>query len=147
MATEYNAYRDAYSSINPTPCAFEKGILTQCVACELAEKHLLAERETINCHDVEAWQLCEDLRKILRIRAAFSLKLVKLDGELLPHGQEIKVQCGGLLGLQQALDGTKEITNVHRLVLDAIMRYADLTSFPYSEIVRTIVHFSLRRRN
>jgi hypothetical protein len=56
MSSEYNedAYRDARKSLNPTPCAFEKAILAGCANCEFADKHLLAERETINCHEADA---------------------------------------------------------------------------------------------
>ncbi|CAK0762325.1 conserved hypothetical protein [Gammaproteobacteria bacterium] len=142
-----DAYRDAYRNINPAPCAFEKAVLACCVACELAEKHLLAERETINCSDPEAQKTCAELRKALRDHSAFSLKLTRRDDDPVPHGKEIKAQCGGLQGLQQALRGMKEVVNVRQLVWDAFAQYGDLESLPYSEIVRTVAHFNLRRRN
>ena len=147
MSNEYNedAYRDARKSINPTPCAFEKAVLARCVACELADKHLLAERETINCHDPEAQKTCTELRKALRTHSAFTLKISSLNGPV-PHGKEIKAQCGGLKGLQQAMSGTPEVADARKLVLDALAQYGDLESLPYTEIVQTVSQFSIRRR-
>jgi hypothetical protein len=147
MSNEYNedAYRDARMRLNPTPCAFEKAVLARCVACELADKHLLAERETINCHDPEAQRTCTELRQALRAHAAFSLKITSLNAPV-PHGKEIRAQCGGLKGLQQALNGTEEVADTRKLVLDALAQYGDLESLPYAEIVQTISHFNIRRR-
>ncbi len=147
MSSEYNedAYRDARKRINPSPCAFEKAVLARCVACDLADKHLLAERETINCHDPEAQKTCAELRKALRAHAAFSLKIASLNAPV-PHGKEIKAQCGGLKGLQQALSGTEEVADARKLVLDALAQYGDLESLPYTEIVQTVAHFNIRRR-
>jgi hypothetical protein len=147
MSNEYNedAYRDARKSINPTPCAFEKAVLARCVSCELAEKHLLAERETINCHEAGAQKTCSELRNALRSHAAFTLKITSLNAPV-PHGKEIKAQCGGLRGLQNAMTGTEEVANARKLVLDALAQYGDLDSLPYSDIVQTVASFNIRRR-
>jgi hypothetical protein len=147
MSSEYNedAYRDARKSFNPSPCAFEKAILASCVACELADKHLLAERETINCHEANAQKGCAELRKSLRTHSAFTLKLTTLDGPV-PHGKEMKVQCGGLKGLQTALTGSEDVRNVRKLVLDALEKFGDLASLPYSVIVQTVANFNIRHR-
>ena len=60
--SEYNedAYRDARKSVNPSPCAFEKGVLARCISCSKGEKHLLAERETVNCTDPAAQARCAE---------------------------------------------------------------------------------------
>jgi HEAT repeat protein len=148
MSNEYNedAYRDARKSINPTPCAFEKAVLARCVSCELADKHLLAERETINCHEAAAQKTCNELRKALRSHAAFTLKISSLNAPV-PHGKEIKAQCGGLKGLQNALTGSEDVPNARKLVLDALEKFGDLEALPYSVIVQTVANFNIRRRN
>jgi hypothetical protein len=147
MSNEYNedAYRDARVSINPTPCAFEKAILARCAACSLAEKHLLAERETVNCQNTEAQKTCAGLRKALRSHSAFALKISNLNGPV-PHGKEIKAQCGGLKGLQNALTGSEDVSDVRRLVVEALGKFDDLESLPYSVIVQTVANFNIRRR-
>ena len=147
MSNEYNedAYRDARKSINPAPCAFEKAVLARCVSCELAEKHLLAERETINCHEAEAQKTCAELRTALRTHAAFTLKITSLNAPV-PHGKEIRAQCGGLKGLQNALTGSEDVPDTRKLVLDALEKFGDLEALPYSVIVQTVANFNIRRR-
>lgn len=145
--SEYNedAYRDARKSVNPTPCAFEKGVLARCLACGKAEKHLLAERETVNCGDVAAQSRCAELKSLLRSQAAFALKIPRI-GPQLPHAKELKIQCGGLKGLQHALDGHDLVEDAYDLIERALQRHATLDALPYSEIVQGIVHFEGRRR-
>ncbi|MGA7179650.1 MAG: hypothetical protein WBX11_08715 [Thiobacillaceae bacterium] len=145
--SEYNedAYSDARKSINPTPCAFEKAVLALCVTCELAQKHLLAERETVNCRDAEAQKTCVELRKALRTHSAFTLKITNLNSPV-PHSKEIRAQCGGLKGLQNAMTGSANVANVRKVVQDALSRYGDLESLPYSAIVQTVANFTIRRR-
>ena len=123
MSSEYNedAYRDARKSLNPTPCAFEKAILAGCANCELADKHLLAERETINCHEADAQLACSELRNALRIHSVFTLKLIRPEAPV-PHGKEIKVQCGGLKGLQSALTGCEGYVTCARCCLMRCVR-------------------------
>jgi len=145
--SEYNedAYRDARKSVNPTPCAFEKGVLARCVSCGKAEKHLLAERETVNCGDAAAQARCLELKTLLRGHSAFALKISRM-GPPLPHAKELKIQCGGLKGLQSAMNGTDQVEDVFTLIESALASYATLDAFPYSEVVQGVVHFEARRR-
>lgn len=147
MSGEYNeaAYRDARTSINPTPCIFEKAVLATCVACSLADKHLLAERETINCRDAGARQLCDRLHAALRAHASFALGSNNPYSPV-PHSKEIKAQCGGLKGLQQALNGVDTVSDVHGLITAALNTFNDLDALPYAAIIRTIAQFNIRKR-
>lgn len=145
--SEYNedAYRDARKSVNPTPCAFEKGVLARCVSCGKAEKHLLAERETVNCADAAAQARCQELKTLLRGHSAFALKIPHM-GAPLPHAKELKIQCGGLKGLQAAMNGGGQVEDVFTLIESALAGYGALDAFPYSEVVQGVVHFEARRR-
>ncbi len=146
--SEYNedAYRDARKSVNPTPCAFEKGVLARCITCSKAEKHLLAERETINCGDPTAQARCLELKTLLRGHSAFALKIPHV-GAQLPHAKELKIQCGGLKGLQLAMNGSDKVEDAFALIESAISSHGSLDSFPYSNIVQGVVHFEARRRS
>lgn len=148
MSGEYNeaAYRDARTSINPSPCVFEKALLATCVACSRAGKHLLAERETINCRDADARQRCAALRAALRAHASFALG-VSNPYSPVPHSREIKAQCGGLKGLQHALSGRDAVSDVHALVTVALSTFSDLDALPYAAIVRSIAQFNIRKRD
>jgi hypothetical protein len=146
--SEYNedAYRDARKSVNPTPCAFEKGVLARCVTCSKAEKHLLAERETINCSDAVAQARCMELKNLLRGHSAFALKISRM-GPPLPHAKELKIQCGGLKGLQKTASGEDAVSDVFDLLEQALAQHGSLERLPYSEIVQGVVHFESRRRS
>lgn len=139
-----DAYRVARDSINPMPCAFEKALLAGCVACAQAERHLLAERETVNCLDARAQQDCIGLRLALREHFAFVLKLVHPD-QPAPHGKELKAQCGGLRGLAHALDGSEAVDDVQALVSAALRQGLD--DLPYAQIVPFVAEFNIRKRD
>jgi hypothetical protein len=145
--SEYNedAYRDARKSVNPTPCAFEKGVLARCIACGKADKHLLAERETVNCSEAAAQARCLELKALLRGHSAFALKIPRI-GAQLPHAKEIKIQCGGLMGLQAAMTGTGSVEDAFILIESAVSTYGAIEALPYSDIVQGVVHFEGRRR-
>ena len=145
--SEYNedAYRDARKSVNPTPCAFEKGVLARCIACSKAEKHLLAERETVNCADAAAQARCLELKTLLRGHSAFALKIPRI-GQQLPHAKELKIQCGGLKGLQTAVSGVDSVEDAFALIESALTAHGTLDALPYSDIVQGVVHFEARRR-
>lgn len=140
-----DAYHEARRSVNPTPCAFEKGVLACCVACSKAEKHLLAERETMNCTEPAAQARCMELKTLLRGHSAFALKVPR-PGQQLPHAKELKIQCGGLKGLQASLTGSDTVGDVFTLIESALAAHGTLEELPYSDIVQGVVHFEARRR-
>ena len=150
MPTDFNesAFRAARKSINPLPCAFEKALLARCCQCSLAQRMNIAEREAVGCADAAQRGTCVALRAQLQRNAAFALKLVQ-PGEPLPHAREMKIQCGGLKGLRQVLSGSAESGEEHgvsALVRLALERYLSLDRLPYSEIMRAVAAFEIRRR-
>ncbi len=160
-------YRTTYKEMNPTRCYFEKLILLRYGNCEQAKKLLLAEREAFACNSEHAQQQCLQLIERLRSNARFALQITQVDGPL-PHAKEIKVQAGGLFGLQQLLsrqdltqtellhdDDVKfgeqaqnhaPIENVYAIINEAILQYKNLDSIPYNEIVKAIINFKLPER-
>jgi hypothetical protein len=85
------------------------------------------------------------LLEMLRLNSAFALKLTQVHPPL-PHAQELKVQCGGLLGLQLAVDDKKEVDNIAGLVASACHKFGRLDEFPYSRIVQSVVKYQARRQ-
>lgn len=144
------AFRETCRVVNPLACPFEKAILIcQCGCCE-AGRINIAEREAVNCLDAAALEDCAQLLGLLRHNAAFALKLTHVD-EVLPHAKHVKVQCGGLLGLQGVLQPEsaeeKPVADIRGLVLEALARFGNLQELPYNEIVRGIAGFQARRRS
>jgi len=96
-----DSYRQAYERINTAPCAFEKGILSLKCKCSYQHMFRLADRHGVGCTDAVKQQQCVGFLNHLRKQTRFIFK-INIDGPL-PHNKEIKVQNGGMLGMQQLL--------------------------------------------
>jgi len=141
-----NNYRSTYREINNIPCVFEKGILQQCCRCRKAQHFNLAERIGVACTDTGAQKLCREFVTTLREKSVFALQLSSTENEKLPHAKEIKIQCGGVLGLQE-LPGAKTVDgDVHQLLHQALADSNDMDILPYELIVRSVVRFEGRKR-
>ncbi len=140
-----NAFMHTLGTVNPKPCAFEKAILSRRCACTLADKRFVAEREMVACKVPEQREKCNDLLTLLRQGSAFALKLTHIAPQL-SYAQEVKVQCGGLLGLQHEMDGADEVSNVTDLVESARQKFGSFEDIPYSRIVQSVVNFQVRKR-
>jgi hypothetical protein len=137
-----SAYKEARDAVIAIPCPFERALLSRCVNCSVARRLLLAEREAISCSDESANQRCRTLIQALHHNARFALHMDP--DQPWPFGKEIRAQCGGVLGLQEALGGGDG--DVAALVRVGIERFGALESFPYSEIMRAVVHYEPRKR-
>jgi len=74
---------------------------------------------------------------------------VEDDLTTMPHSVLQKIQFGGLTGLQTLLTEQTEdkITNVAKLVEAVEMKYGNLDSLPYAELVHFITEYKLKRRH
>jgi hypothetical protein len=145
---EEDEYRSTYQKINQRRCVFEKAILTQRCCCLCSARFYLADREGIACDSGSAHERCSHFITQLRKNARFALKITVLDGEL-PHAKEIKVQNGGLLGLQRILHpdlSSDKVIDVARLTALGEQTYGSLEQIPYQELVKSIADFEGRRR-
>jgi hypothetical protein len=142
-------YRDTYHSVNDRRCVFEKTINSRRCSCDKSCRFHLADREGIACRSASANVLCKELLDSMRSKARFALHLTSADSPL-PHAKEIKVQTGGLLGLQGLLhpdkSGADSVENAIGLVDTAITRFERLENLPYDIIVQAIVKFEGRKK-
>lgn len=144
---EYNedAYKLARKAYIEHSCPFERALLSHCVACERSRKINLAEREAIACGDPAVREHCLRFYRALHENAQFALKITP--DTPWPFGKEIRAQCGGVRGLGMALGGAgDEATDVAASVLQGKERFGDFDAFPYSEIMRAVVHYEPRKR-
>jgi hypothetical protein len=116
-------------------CIFAKALLARTALCELAARRTLGERDIIECASPVARTNCSTLGALLHERARFALRLPP-PGHPVVHAQALRLQCGGLLGLQRALGA--EQANVHRMVGAAHERYGSLAEVPWEAIVDVI---------
>ncbi len=142
-----NEFLKTHKTVNDRPCAFSKALLRRCCGCSRSQRLLIAEREVMACRSPAAHERCSALVDTLRQKALFSLQLTHIEGKL-PHGKEIKVQCGGLLGLSKTLSAALAAefpaSDVHTLLDHAVSHYGAVEALPYGELVKAIVHFKSR---
>lgn len=141
-----SAYGAVRGGINRLPCVFERALLARCAACPLVHRQALAEREILACTDPGAQASCRDFHALLRESSSFALKLSG-PAQRIPHALEMKLQCGGLRGLQQALDESAATPEVHALLARTLARYGTLEEAPYSRIIQGVAAWTGRKRS
>lgn len=139
------AFMHALGSVNPKPCAFGKVILSRHCACSKVNKRYAAEREMVACSVDTEREQCIELLDLLRQNSAFALKLTHITPPL-PHGPEMRVQCGGLQGLQHEVDGSDGVVDISALLAAARDKFGSLENLPYSKIVQSVVSCEVRKK-
>jgi hypothetical protein len=146
---EEQQFRDTYHLVNQRRCVFEKAINSRRCSCDRCQRFNLADREGVACKTASGNALCNELLNTMRSKSRFALHLTHADGPL-PHTKEIKVQTGGLLGLQALLHPEQaaavQVENIIKLLDTAIQRYGRLADLPFDLIVQAIVRFEGRSR-
>jgi hypothetical protein len=137
------AYRRTREQANTLPCVFQGALQARCANCELVAKRSLAEREVLACTRPTAHLNCETLLNLFHERATFPLRLHP--GAPLTHAIELRLQSGGLLGLQKTLALPQ--ADVHQMVQQAQAVHGSLTELPWTQIVESIVAWKPRKRS
>lgn len=146
---EEDQYRSTYDSVNNRRCIFEKCVLTRRCHCSCSARFYLADREGIACNAGPANVRCQQLLQLMRNNARFALKLTGKEDPL-PHAKEIRVQNGGLLGLQGILQPESPrdtVVDIAALTTEGIKTFGSIAEFPYPEIIKSITRFEGRRRS
>lgn len=140
-------FKETYLSLNTRVCPYEKVILSRQCDCRHAARLFIAERQAVGCDADAPQQRCIALLETLRNKAAFALKLTSATNRL-PHAKEMKVQAGGLRGLQRLLRpaaAETPIEDIDGLLQLAAQTCGDLQQWPYSELMQSIVAYEGRR--
>lgn len=139
-----NKYRETYRSVNPLQCPFEKTLNSRRCQCSKMEKINLADRECVGCLDKQAWQNCRDFLELLRKNALFALKMTEVELPL-PHGKEIKVQNGSIIGLHKLFNQPEDNKpNIYKLLEQALNEYQTFEQLPLDQLMQSIVNFKAR---
>ncbi len=138
-------YRQAYERINTAPCVFEKGILS--LKCQCAYQHLfrLADRQGVGCTDVPMQQSCRLFLDHLRQQTRFIFK-INIDGPL-PHNKEIKVQNGGMLGMQKLMlaeSNSEIVEDIAGLIMKSVECYGAIENIPYNQVIPSVANYKTR---
>lgn len=129
-------------------CAFSNTLITNQFGCEKAEQVTRRGGPDIACTSGTAHQHCE---KLFQQMKAAALPAFGVEDDLLsmPHSVLVKIQHGGLLGLQRLLDGAAgsgDVKNIHALVDQTLGKYNNLDAVPYPALVQDMTSYKLRRR-
>ncbi len=143
-------FKTTYLRLNSRVCPFEKVILSRQCDCSRAMRIFIGERQAVGCDADGPNQQCLALLKLLRSNASFALKLTSTSiSTRIPHAKEMKLQAGGLFGLQRALQPdyatSSQIDDIYGLINLAKTTYGELAELPYTEIVQSIAAYQGRR--
>lgn len=128
-------------------CPFSAPLVTHQFGCSKAQEVVRRGGAEIDCTDVAACERCT--RLFGRLKAA-ALPAFGVEDDLLsmPHSVLVKIQHGGLLGLQRMLTAAgavaERVGDIDRLVADAQERYGE--SVPADAVVSDIAAFKPRAR-
>lgn len=106
----------------------------------------LADRHGVGCTDTVKQLNCKAFLDHLRQQTRFVFK-IDIDGPL-PHNKEIKVQNGGMLGVQKVLlndiEHTECVEDISGLMLKSIEVYGSIESLPYNLIMPSVSTYKTR---
>jgi hypothetical protein len=137
-------FREIYGGYDPQRCHFNKAILLGCAGCSRSQRVLIAEREAMSCLSRAGHQRCGEVLSTLREKALFALGMTHA-GSNLPHGKQVKVECGGLAALA-LLAGSALPDDIDASLQQLERSPGGLEAIPYGDVVRSISHYSLRKR-
>lgn len=127
-------------------CPFSAPLITHHFACVLAKEVIHRGGTEIACTQDAAQARCAGLFERLKTAA---LPAFGVEDDLLsmPHSVLVKIQYGGLLGLQQLLSGPAErVDNIDALLQQAASQWGSLEAIPCDSLIPNIVAFKPRSR-
>lgn len=146
---DQDEFRKTYRDVNERNCVYEKAILTNNCSCSQAHKFCIAEREGVHCRSNQGQADCVELLETLRNQARFALRTAP-DGTALPHAKAMRVQVGGLRGIESVLHpevpAPEKIADIRATVEAAIARFGAIERLPFSDIMQQIAAYKGRPR-
>ena len=144
-------YKKTYQQINQLQCVFEKALCSLRCQCSQGDMFRLADRHGVACNKPASQLQCASLLNHLRNQTRFVFKINDIDGPF-PHNKEIRVQNGGLLGIQKLLGleveqnaaGEDLVSDVAAVIADAIEKYGSIEALPYNLIMPSVTAFQAR---
>ena len=125
-------------------CPFSTPLVTHQFGCAHAQEVVRRGGAEIDCTDAAAWTRCE--RVFQQLKAA-ALPAFGVEDDLLsmPHSVRVKIQCGGLLGVQRLLTGpANRVEDINQLLTAAETRFG--MTLPTAELTSDITAYQPRAR-
>ncbi len=142
---DHEALREARRSTIELACPFERALLSGCVTCHQCRRLCLGEHEAVSCSNEAANLLCEQFLAAVRDNSRFALQVDPR--QRWPFGKSLRAQCGGVLGLKNALELPPDAgSDVAQVLAQALVRWGSLADLPFSDIMRGLAQYQTRRR-
>lgn len=128
-------------------CSFSAPLITHQFGCTKAQEVVRRGGAEIDCTDTAVCTRCAAL--FAQLKAA-ALPAFGVEDDLLsmPHSVLLKIQHGGLLGLQRELSGSAalpgKVEDIDRLVTGLAARFGE--AIPVDAVVADMTSFRLRAR-
>lgn len=130
-------------------CPYSGTLVSELFACTQAKTVVRRGGPEVECISDSGHTRCVSLFQHMK-RAALPAFGVEDDLLTMPHSVLIKIQHGGLLGLQRILGEVageaSTVADINGLCESAVQRYRDVESIPYPTFVQDMTNYKLRRR-
>ncbi len=130
-------------------CPFSATLVQEDFGCPNANPIVRRGGAEIACTAAQAHARCKNLFQRLK-DAALPEFGVEDDLLKMPHSVLVKVQYGGLLGLQRSLDSSagpgSAVDDIDSLVAAAVERFGSVDTIPCADFCDTIVSYKLPGR-
>ncbi len=126
-------------------CSFSCTLITEHYSCAKATNVVRRGGNEISCCSFDLSKKCEAVYNNFKKIAISAFD----DGLLeMPHAVKVKIQHGGLLGLNNIIsDGeTNFIPDISKLILDSEKQFKSLDAFPYESTINYITSYKVRQR-
>ncbi|MBK1645348.1 hypothetical protein CKO25_11985 [Thiocapsa imhoffii] len=129
-------------------CPFCAPLTKNMARCRHAQEVVRRGGSEFDCLSPNDHQRCSWVHGALKSHALSAFEVAD-DLNTMPHSVQVKIQSGGLLGLQRLLgeDGLAgSIEDIHTLIERAAAHFGGVEQIPYSRLEADMVGFRLERR-
>lgn len=128
-------------------CVFALTQIANEFSCQYGELVTRRAGPDIACQSEQHQQQCSCAYKQLK---QLGLDAFEYEDDLtqVPHGVWVKIQFGGLLGIQRVLHEKTDskIDNISSVIQSLYTQYNEIEDFPYKKVVSDMQGYSTRRR-
>jgi hypothetical protein len=128
-------------------CVFSNTLITGHYSCSNATNVVRRGGSEISCSVFESAKKCEIIYNHLKAVAAPAFD-VNDDLLNMPHGIMVKIQHGGLLGLNAIVNDVsdKTISDITKLIVSIEKKYNNFNDIPYESTINHMTGYKVRSR-
>ena len=130
----------------PDPkCPFQLPVINGTFGCKLAQAVTVRNAPQIHCRSDPALERCRRVYDRLK-SVGLAVFGAEDDPAKTPHGTYLKIQCGGLLGLQADVAPGNAVTDIDALLETATEGGTRIDDLPYSDLTQSMLGYKPPRR-